>query len=114
MRQAKKSDLVACLESTSPQEVRDSPQTDVRVIDGAASVHFLQSMSQERSENMREVFITYIDPELARSKRVDIVWDTYKTESLKATARENRGTGARRRVSSSAKMPGNRKNFLHF
>ena len=93
--------------------VTGTPNTEVKVIDGAAAVHFL-SVGESRTfgEYAREVFIPYVTSELERSVRVDIVWDVYIKESLKVTARENRGTGARRRVSPNVKLPGNWKNFL--
>ena len=39
--------------------------------------------------------------------RLDIVWDKYLPESLKADACSKRGKGARRRVESSSAVPGN-------
>ena len=44
--------------------------------------------------------------------RVDLVWDTYKDNSLKGTARAKRGKGVRRRVVGKAAIPGNWQNVL--
>ena len=44
------------------------------------------------------VFIPYISSQLRSVSRVDLVWDTYKDDSLKSTARSKRGKGVRRRV----------------
>ena len=41
-----------------------------------------------------------------------MVWDTYLEDSLKESAREKRGKGLRRKVSSHAKLPGNWMDFL--
>ncbi len=47
-----------------------------------------------------------------KSKAVDLVWDGYFDESLKAGSRERRGRGQRRRVIPSAPMPTDWKTFL--
>ena len=53
----------------------------------------------ELLENMpKDVLVPYVTSELERSSRVDLVWDVYLKDSLEMTARENRGTGAHRRV----------------
>lgn len=104
LRQSK-SDLVGCLESKSNTSltVTTTPPTEFRFIDGAAAVHFLLvGESRTFVEYANEVFIPYIRSE---SGRVDIVWDVYQKDSLKLTARENRGTRARRKVSSNVKLP---------
>ena len=49
---------------------------------------------------------------LARVTRVDIIWAVYIPESLKSTARENRGKGVRRRVAAVNSIPGNWQEFL--
>ena len=43
---------------------------------------------------------------------MDIVWDTYKANSIKDSAREKRGKGQRRNVTSDTKTPPNWKAFL--
>ena len=45
-------------------------------------------------------------------KRTDIVFDVYKSSSLKNETRSKRGHGVRRRVTSNGKMPTNWRNFL--
>ena len=44
--------------------------------------------------------------------RIDIVWDVYHKDSLKAATREKRGSGLRRKVVPSASIPGNWSGFL--
>lgn len=59
------------------------------------------------------VFKPYVLKQLEAVQRVDVVWDVYREDSLKSTARVRRGTGTRRRVASSSKLPKNWKSFLH-
>ena len=49
---------------------------------------------------------------LQTSKRVDIVWNTYKENSIKNATRETRGKGQRRKVTGETKIPPNWKAFL--
>ena len=50
--------------------------------------------------------------QLRDTKRVDVVWDDYRPDSLKEGTREKRGKGVRRKVSSDAKLPSNWNDFL--
>ena len=58
------------------------------------------------------IFIPHILYHLQLSKRVDIVWDSYISGSLKECMREKRGSGVRRNVSSHVKIPSNWMAFL--
>ena len=42
--------------------------------------------------------IPYIERQLANTKRVDVIWDHYLPDILKATTRQRRGTGIRQRM----------------
>ena len=42
---------------------------------------------------------------------MNLVWDTYKDNSMKGTARVKRGKGVTRRVFGKAAVPGNWQNF---
>ena len=53
-------------------------------------------------------FVPYILSWFAWNDRLDIVWDIYSTTSLKSGTREQRGSGAQRRVTFSTKVPRNR------
>ena len=44
--------------------------------------------------------------------RVDIVWDVYREDSLKAQTRRNRGAGHQLRVANNTSIPANWRNFL--
>ena len=43
--------------------------------------------------------------ELHRVDRIDVVWDSYKTQTIKEATRLKRGTGVRRKVAASTKIP---------
>ena len=58
------------------------------------------------------VFMPYIMTQLQSVKRVDIIWDVYRHDSLKAATREKRGSGTRKRVTSSSQIPKNWKSFF--
>ena len=53
-----------------------------------------------------------INKQLEKATRVDVVWDTYISDSLKESTREKRGKGVRRKVSGQAKLPGKWMDFL--
>ena len=43
---------------------------------------------------------------------LDVVWDTYSSQSIKESTREKRGKGIRRKVSGETKLPRNWMDFL--
>ena len=54
----------------------------------------------------------YITSQLQHVSRLDIIWDVYVPESLKADTRSKRGKGVRRRVEPLNVIPGNWPEFL--
>lgn len=113
IRQGQKSDLVKCMERLVEKKI-DAPQVEATIIDGAVIVQILKpGMAATFKEYADFVFKPYIRKQLEAVQRVDVVWDVYREDSLKSTARERRGTGTRRRVASSSKLPKNWKSFLH-
>ncbi len=64
------------------------------------------------SDYVQQVFSPYIQSQLQRIRRVDVVWDEYLPESLKAETRSKRGNGVRRRVELSNAIPDNWPEFL--
>lgn len=97
-----KSDLLKCIQCQQP----DPPsEFDCKVCDGAVIVHCLPvtgavSTFDNYADN---VFLPYIQNQ--SSRRIDIVWDSYVSDSLKQSTREKRGKGIRRKVSGGAKIP---------
>ena len=84
---------------------------DVIFNDGGALIHSLLPGTgvEGRSfgEYARIVLKSRILHDLARAKRVDVVWDDYRQLTIKGTVRNKRGAGMRQRVSSEAKVPNN-------
>lgn len=58
------------------------------------------------------VFSSFLIRELSTVERLDVVWDTYKKDSLKNTAREKRGSGQRVLVGEHTRIPKGWANFL--
>ena len=83
-------------------------------LDGAAIVQMLKSGgSKTFSEYTHYVFIPHIMAAYRGDiSRVDLVWDQYVPNSLKATTRSRRGRGVRRRGVSDGKIPWNWHSFL--
>ena len=112
LRQGNKAELVRCLQGTTEASA-ESPQVDVKVFDGAVVVQMLHPKTARTfQEYTQTIFLPYIQAQLQSSQRLDIVWDTYQPDSLKTATRENRGSGARRRVAPTVKIPPNWKSFL--
>ena len=59
-----------------------------------------------------QVFLPYITSQLQHAITVDVVWDEYIPDSLKADTRTKRGRGIRIRVEPSSSIPGNWQAFL--
>ena len=58
------------------------------------------------------MFAPYISAQVEKSSRIDLVWDVYLPASLKASTRQKREKGTRKRVAPSTVMPKNCKDFL--
>ena len=55
-------------------------------IDGAALVHLLPTNTFD--EYADSVFLPYLTKQLEKCSRLDMVWDTYIADSIKASIRE--------------------------
>lgn len=107
-----KADLVKCLSDASSQTV-EQPSVDAIILDGAVVVQMLQSTAVRTFEEyVDSVVAPYILRQLEEVKRLDIVWDVYKDDSLKKVTREKRGSGQRRKVLLSTRIPSDWKGFL--
>ena len=113
LRSCTKSDLVSCLDDLVPlQLTAANPRVQVVIFDGAAVVNMLRpGAAKTFSEYAKEVFFPYIISQ-EHVHRVDVVWDEYVAESLKAGTRSKRGKGVRRRVEPSSAIPKNWSEFL--
>ena len=98
LRLGTKSDLLACFQEIA-DERSEAPPTTSLVIDGAAIVQMLKPTACKNfREYAQEIFIPYMSTRFQSSSRQDLVWDTYRADSLKASARVKRGKGVRRRT----------------
>ena len=112
LRSGTKSDLLQCLEELSTPP-RESPHVIVAVLDGAFIVQMLGTgTSTTFQEYVDTFFMPYIRRKLMAVHQVDIVWDVYKSSSLKSGTRTKRGSGLRWRVTLSTTIPGNWQSFL--
>ena len=108
-----KSDLLKCLPMHADEANPPNDLFDCKILDGAVIVHSLQPTGAITFEDYaNNIFIPHILYHLQLSKRVDIVWDSYISGSLKECTREKRGSGVRRNVSSHVKIPSNWMAFL--
>ena len=107
LREGQKSDLVKCMEKACVPTA-ESPEVDATILDGAVVVQMAfpgaARMLQEYADN---VFMPYVMKQLQPVKRVDIIWDVNRQDSLKAATRERRGSGTCKRVTSSPQIPKN-------
>ena len=88
--------------------ISDVPVVNAKIFDGAAIVNMLKPLRNSTFEDYaRLVFVAYFENNLKSIDRLDLVWDTYKPDSLKEMTREKRGKGVRRRFSSTTKVPAN-------
>lgn len=106
------SDLLTCLEGLSNVQ-SEAPSVTNIVLDGAAIIQMLKpGTAKTFLEYASQVFIPYILGQLQHASCLDLVWDSYVIDSLKATARAKRGKGVRRRGVESAPIPKNWQDFL--
>ncbi|KAK3737278.1 hypothetical protein QZH41_007347 [Actinostola sp. cb2023] len=110
----KKSELTECLQAHVQPETEMPHGIEVIIIDGAAAVNMIKPAETEKtfSDYATKSFLRYIKGQLHHANRVDIVWDVYIENSLKATTRSTRGSGIRRRVQENTQLPRNWPQFL--
>ena len=108
-----KSELLTCFEALSPP-TRELPNgVSVVILDGAAIVQMLKVVGVSTFEQYaNDIFKPYVTSILRAVDRIDIVWNSYKADSLKASTREKRGKGICLRVSPSTAVPKNWQDFL--
>lgn len=111
MHHGTKSEILDCIVPSDVPNHR--PVTTAAVLDGAVLIPMLRPGS---AVTIRDYFTEILQPYVLSwfetNDRVDIVWDIYTKTSLKSGTREQRGSGARRRVTLSTKVPGNWAAFL--
>ena len=116
IHQTSKSDLLPCLESLITNTT-DVPDVDVRLVGGAALVHSLDPKTSRHNlktfqDYVHLVFLPHITHLLQDVVRLDVVWDVYRQDSLKAQTRRARGTRTQIRIANNTSLSKNWKNFL--
>ena len=98
-----KSQLMDVFEANIDTPVRD-PDSDALIIDGAAMVNSKPPRESKTFDDYaQDIILPYIDSCLSKYHRVDIVFDVYIQDSLKASTRVKRGSGVRRKVVGTSK-----------
>ena len=114
MRSGNKPDLAKCI---IPEEVNyHASDIDAAVIEGSVIVNMTKPKKNQTIKNYSaESFYTQIKKHQCNYKcqKIDVVFDTYKCPSLKATTRAKRGKGARRKVQHYYIAPSNWTGFLY-
>ncbi len=107
-----KADLLDCLALDDKKSV-NMPGVNATFIDGAAAVQMMHPGTAKTFQDYADhVFLPYISKHLETAKRVDVVWDTYIRNNLKASTRERMDKGIRRRVSATTLLPKKWDDFL--
>ena len=106
----KKYEPTECLEANTTRRTEVPSAVDATIIDGAAVV--IKPRTKTFFRYAEQSFLPYKKSQLRHVKHVDIVWDEYVENSLKATTRSKRGTGVRRRDTANNQLPRNWKEFL--
>ena len=83
------------------------------ILDGAFVAQMLSPRTLSTFQDFSNiVFLPYIFGQLQSVRRLDIVWDVYLADSLKAGTKSKQGQGQRRKVLSLAPLPSTWKSFL--
>lgn len=111
MTSGKKADLTNFL--SVPQSEEPPLTFDCKVIDGGVLVHALPTASATTFDDYADrIFMPHLLKELQTCTRLDVVWDSYLCDSIKAVTRAKRGCGVRRKISPQTKLPNNWPDFL--
>ena len=90
-----KSDIVRCLEDVIEEQDDITQSVEVVVLDGPAIVHMLKPAAAKTfREYAQDLFLPYVEHQLDKAQRVDVVWDDYRPDSLKAQTRDMRGNSS--------------------
>ena len=98
---------MGCLEDLiPPRENAGSPAVEVIILDGTAIVNMLApGTTKTFSEYATHVFLPYVMSQFQHASSVDVVFDEYLPDSLKAATRKKRDKGIWRRVEPSSSIP---------
>ena len=114
MRSGNKAELIQCIEAPA---TATPPKVPGAVLEGSALVKMRKpSKNQAFKDYSSEVFCLQVKKHGRdySTERTDVVFDTYKHESLKAATRCKKGKGVRRKVQHDTVVPNNWQAFLQF
>lgn len=113
VRSGSKSDILPLLENLNKSTSCSQPDTTCAILDGPPIVHIVKKRTSTTfGEYAHLNFIPYIRREYEIHQRIDLVFDVYKDDSLKAFLRQERGTGMRQKVQPNIILPKNWESFL--
>ena len=112
LHSGQKSQLASILE-TKIATLDARPEASAIIVDGTALINALPPRASKTFEEYasKDVIPT-VEAFSAIYRRTDIVFDVYRSTSLKAETRSKRGQGTRRRVSDKGKLPAVWRSFL--
>ena len=114
MRSGNKSDLVKHIEP-SAESGSTTPKVTAAVLEGSVLVNMTKPNKNQSFKNYcSDIFFPQVKKlrQQYNSERIDVVFDTYKDPSLKASTRMKRGKGIRRKVQDNSIAPTNWRGFL--
>lgn len=113
IRSGTKSDILHLLEHLDRSNSKSQPDTTCAILDGPLIVHIVKrKTSKTFGEYARLNFVPHIRHEFENHERIDLVFDIYKEDSLKALLRQERGSGMRQKVQAKVNLPKNWESFL--
>ena len=116
MRSGNKSYIVKCIQHLSyTKTVSNQPKVPAVVLEGSVLLNLAKAKkNQSFKDYATDVFYPQIRKQMNEysAQRVDIVFDTYKYQSLKASTRVKRGKRIRRKVLDKSVAPTNWRSFL--
>ena len=117
MHQTTKQDLMGCLEALVPKP-DVVPSVDIKIVDGAALMHKLDPRkssihTKTFQDYVQWIFLPYIEHILQDVARVDIVFDVYHEDNLKAQTRQNHSAGSQICAANNTSLPANWNNIIH-
>ena len=114
MRSGTKANLLECVQNLVPDHDTVKPHdAQMIILDGAAIINMIKPGTSESFNDYATKVMEYIHKQFSgKVLRVDMVFDIYRKNSLKAGTRQKRGKGTRRRVEGKNKVPSNWQEFL--
>ena len=112
IRSGNKAEFLTCFKDLV-KTTNEIPNVDASVLEGSVIVNMTKPGKEKTFRAYAEqLIVPKIQSELDRCKRVDVVFDTYRKDSLKSTTRRKRGKGIRRKVEGNSQPPKDWDSFL--